>query len=201
MQSESSSRYWISALSRWASASLTFDLRRPAVKIGCVTCGTRAPHAAGSAEKARQLRALPAQESAQADLRKIGGLRDADLGVGGDQILLRRANVRPALPSNAEGKPAGTSGGSSCSVRLRPRTTSPGFFPSSRLIWFSVCSICCCSSGNRFRGGAHQLFALAQIEQRGDAAALPVLDQPQRFLAGAQRLAWRSPVRSPARAG
>ena len=86
-----------SALSRSASASFTFDLRRPPVKIGCVTCGTKLQALCGPLNKARQLRALPAQKSAEAQLREIGGLGDADIGVGGDQRLFRGANVGTAL--------------------------------------------------------------------------------------------------------
>src|SRR5258708_3164608 len=49
----------------------------------------KAPGTVRPVEQARQLRALTAQKSAQADLRKIRGLRDADVRVGGDQVLLR----------------------------------------------------------------------------------------------------------------
>ena len=47
-------------------------------------------------EQLRQLRALQAQEPGQADPWKVGGPRNADVGVGGDQALLGLAYVRPA---------------------------------------------------------------------------------------------------------
>ena len=49
------------------------------------------------AEQAGELSALAAQKSAQAQLREISRAGDTDLGVGGDQVLLRRADVGAAL--------------------------------------------------------------------------------------------------------
>ena len=50
-----------------------------------------------SAEQAGELRALAAQKSAETQLRKVGRPRHADLGIGGDQILLRGADIGTAL--------------------------------------------------------------------------------------------------------
>ena len=87
----------MSALSRSASANFTPDFRRPAVKIGCETCGTKLQALCGPLNSVDNWRALPAQQSAEADLRKIRGLRDADVGVGSDQVLLRGQDVRPSF--------------------------------------------------------------------------------------------------------
>src|SRR6266404_4233346 len=43
--------YCMSALSRCALASFTFDFKRPAVKIGCETCGTKLPALCGPLNK------------------------------------------------------------------------------------------------------------------------------------------------------
>ena len=81
-----------------ASASLTLDLKRPAVKMGCATCGAKFQALCGSAEQARQLRALSAQRIRSGSIAgKYCRPRDADLGVGGDQVLLRRPDVGTAF--------------------------------------------------------------------------------------------------------
>ena len=49
--------------------------------------------------------------------------------------------------SSADGNPAGTSGACGCSVRLRPRGTGCGLFPSNVLMKFSCCSMRSSRSG------------------------------------------------------
>ena len=102
------------------------------MKIGCVTCGARLQALCGPLNRLDELRALTAQQSAQAQLREVGRSRHADLRVGGDQILLRRPNIGAAFEQRGGQSRGGTSGGNSCSVRLCPRGTVPGFSPSKR---------------------------------------------------------------------
>ena len=75
------------------------------------------PRAVRPAEQARELRALPAQEAAQADLRKVGGFGHADLALAAIRFC-SAARISGRRSSSADGRPAGTSGGSSCSVKL-----------------------------------------------------------------------------------
>ena len=92
-RSESTRSYWISASCSCALASSTFDRVRPPVKIGCVTCGTNCQTPVGPLKETRQLAALRAQQTRQADSGIVGCLGDADHGICGDELLLRGADV------------------------------------------------------------------------------------------------------------
>ena len=59
--------------------------------------GRELPHPVGTGEEAGQLVTLKAKQPCEADAGKVCGLRDADHGVGGHQILLGRAKVRAPL--------------------------------------------------------------------------------------------------------
>ena len=97
------------------------------------------------------------------------------------------ARISGRRSSSADGNPGGTSGGSSCCVKSWPRTIAPGLWPSSRADLILGLLDLLLDLRDGLRGGIDQLLGLAQIEQRRDAAALPVDGQLQRFLPGGQR--------------
>ncbi len=181
-----------------ASARRTFDLSRPAVNIGCVICGTKLHAAMWPGEEAGELRALAAQKSAQADLREVGSFGDADVGVRGDQILFGRADI---------GTPFKQRRWESCR-HLRWKLLfgqgsspldRPGI-PSEQQTDLVFCLLdLLLQSWDRFRRGIHQLLALAQVEQRGNASALPRFESAAEIPAVCPACAGRCPVRSQVR--
>ena len=117
------------------------------------------------------MRALSAQKSAQTDLREIRGLRHPDLGIGGDQVLLRGANVRPPLQQGGRQ----TGGHLGRQLLLGQAATADDFAgilsqQQADLVLGLFDALL--QFRNRFGGSVYQLFSLAQIEQRRDAAAL-----------------------------
>src|SRR5437763_4311950 len=57
----------------------------------------KVPSTGGTAEQVGKRRRLEASASAEGNLREIGGPRDPDAGVRGNQLLLRFANIGPAF--------------------------------------------------------------------------------------------------------
>src|SRR4030095_14934395 len=60
-------------------------------------CRTKLPRLRRAGEEVRKSNALKAGESSQRDLRIERGLGLADVGIGGDELLLGGAEVRAAL--------------------------------------------------------------------------------------------------------
>ncbi len=85
------------------------------------------PGAVRAGEQARQLRALAAEESAEADLRESRRPWPRRCWRWRRSRASSAARISGRRSSSADGSPAGTSGGISCSMNLRPRTTAPGF--------------------------------------------------------------------------
>ncbi len=112
------------------------------------------------------------------------------------------ARISGRRSSSADGKPGGHFRRHLLFHELAPaRQCRPGFLPSSRLIWFSVCSICCCSAGIV---SAPRCSPVAR--PGADPAAWPRRRPAAPAPGAAIRGAWpacaaRSPVRSPVAAG
>ena len=123
----------------------------------------------------------------QRDLRKIRRPGDADLRVGGNQVLLGFADVRTALQQrgwNSGREPPERAAARSAS---NPRGMSPGLFPRRMLIAFSSCAICRSKIGDFGRSGVHQLLRLANIQQMSIPCLLLDLRQLQRSCRDARR--------------
>src|ERR1700687_2010248 len=102
--------YWIKALSRKACDSCTFDLRRPAVKIGCVTCGVKFQTALGPLNKLDSCVPCPPRNP----VRLICGKYDAFATPISAFAAIRDCSVARMSgrrSKRAEGKPEGTAGG------------------------------------------------------------------------------------------
>src|SRR5262252_2096293 len=82
--------------------------------------GRQIPSAAGGAEQARQGSACPAKHAAQGQLWKVSSLGNSDLRVGGDEVLLRRVDIRTALQEGG-GQPRRNRGND---VLLRKRSSA-----------------------------------------------------------------------------
>ena len=114
-------------------------------------------------------------------MRKIGSFRNADLGIRSDQRLFRRPNVRAPF-EQCRWQASGDLGRE---LLLRQASSTNHFAwilakqesdPVLRLLDLLL------KSRDRFRGGLHQLLALPQIKQGGDAAALAIPDKLERRL-------------------
>jgi hypothetical protein len=153
--------YCTSALSLSACVSRTPDFSRPAV---------------------RQLRALAAQETAQTQRWEIRRLGHADLGVGGDQILLRCPNI--GTPFEQRRGQAGRHFGRQILLREAvPAHHAAGVLSEQQgNLIFGLLDLLL-NRGDGFLRRVNELFRLAQIQTGGDAADLALSGQYQRFLA------------------
>ena len=116
-----------------------------------------APGAVRAGEQAGQLRALAAQQSAQADLREIGGLGHADVRVRGDQGLLGGANIGPAFEQRRR-QPGGHFGRHLLLHELASADHAAGILPEQQAdLVFGLLDLLL-QRGNGFRGGADQLL-------------------------------------------
>ena len=102
---------------------------------------SQVPDTCRTGEQIGERRTLVAGISRKRDLRKVSRPGDADLRVGGNQILLRLRECPAAAPARTKGVPAGTSGACGCSVNFSLAGSSPGLFPRSMLMAFSSCAI------------------------------------------------------------
>ena len=111
----------------------TFDRVRPALKTGAAAPRPALAMRAGPVSRSRQRAALPAEETRQTDAREVLGLGRADLRVGRDQLLLRLADVGPALEQRRGKARRDTSAAPGTHSRGRPRGTSPGHLPEQQV--------------------------------------------------------------------
>ena len=89
--------------------------------------------------------------------------------------------------SRADGRSAGTAGGSGWATSSRPRVTGDGKPPGRTEIRFSCCAMRRSSSAIVAPRAEDQLLGLADVDERGDAALLAHLRQLQRLLARGER--------------
>ena len=157
--------------------------------MGCVTCGTRLQALCGPLNRLDELGALSPEDSAQTQLRKVGGPRHADLGVGGDQILLRRADIGTPFQQRRR-QPGGNLGRRSCAVRILSARHVAGVLAQQEADLILGLLDLLLNDGDGLGRGVHQLLRLAQVEQRRDAAGLPRLGQIERFLRASRSVRW-----------
>ena len=131
-----------------------------------------------TAEETRQLRTLAAKKSGQSHLREISRLGHTDPGIGRDQALLRGSNVRPPLEQRRR-----QSGRDFRGERLigqaAPARNMIGIFRDQQADAILGLLDLLLEHRDRLRRRIDQLLGLAQVEQRGHAACLAGLDQPE----------------------
>src|ERR1700676_145078 len=105
--------YWMSALLRCASANFTPDFRRPAVKIGCETCGTKLHALCDPLKRVDNWVLCPPNNPLGLICGKYAAFATPMFALA-DTRFCSAANMSGRLWSNSDGNPGGTSGGNSC---------------------------------------------------------------------------------------
>src|SRR2546426_6314803 len=104
--------YWISASCCCALASSTLDRMRPAVKMGCVTCGTNCQIPAGPVKSPESCVLCVPSEPVRLMRGKYAAFATPINALDAISVC-SAARISGRRSSNAEGKPVGTVGGCS----------------------------------------------------------------------------------------
>ena len=122
-------------------------------------------HKSGRAgEQIGERRAFVSGSSCQRDLREVSCLGDADLRVGGDQILFGLANVRPPLQQRRR-KPRRNFGSMRLLRQLQPARNVAGIVPQKDADRIFLLGNLALEVGNLGRSGIYQLLRLPDVEQ------------------------------------
>ena len=92
----------------------------PAVKMGPVSPASERPGLRGTGEEVAERRAGRAERGRQVELRVVERLRGADVGIGGDEVLLGLQDVRPSFEQRRR-QPGGNRGARELVDRLAAR--------------------------------------------------------------------------------
>ena len=95
----------IRASSCSACGNLTLDLRRPAVNIGCVTCGTKLQTLCGPLKRLDNCVLWPPRDPLRLSFGKVSGARHTDLRVGGNQHSAPPPGYRDGAPAMLKAGP------------------------------------------------------------------------------------------------